>query len=187
MQLKSTHYCFSLQRIKAKIHVVQKLPRMENEGKLGELIFFRIRQTVNLSYFKTRLTRCRGVKVSYKLAGQANGEDGCCHLVKGIVSCLRAQENSCLITISHSSEYLTSLSELFQWQLVRFLSGLAFGHLLQSGTSQNATLQKRQEGHPIPLVTVIRQAVYKCCHRCGRNKTTWRWSKISVAKLLLWR
>ncbi len=108
--------------------------------------------------------------MSYKLARQANGEDGCCHLVKGIVSRLLAKKNSCLITISHSSEYLTSLSELFQWQVVRSLSGLAFGHLLQSGTSQNATLQKRQEGHPIPLVTITRQAVYKCCHRCGQNK-----------------
>ncbi len=90
-------------------------------------------------------------------------------LLRGL-SCLRVKENSCLITVSHSSEYLTSLSELFQWQLVRFLSGLAFGHLLQSGTSQNATLQKRREGHPIPLVTITRQAVYKCCHRCARNK-----------------
>lgn len=86
-----------------------------------------------------------------------NGEDGCCLLVKRIVSLLRVQENSRLITVPH---YLTSLSELFQWQACQVCPQWS-GHLLLSGTSQNATLQKCREGHSIPLVTIIRQAVHK--------------------------
>lgn len=84
---------------------------------------------------------------------KGNGEDGCC-----LLALLRVQENSRLITVPH---YLTSLSELFQWQACQVRPQWS-GHLLLSGTSQNATLQKCREGHSIPLVTIIRQAVHKC-------------------------
>lgn len=58
-----------------------------------------------------------------------NGEDGCCLLVKRIVSLLRVQENSRLITVPH---YLTSLSlSYFSGKLVRFvLSGLVICYCL---------------------------------------------------------
>ncbi len=124
--------------------------------------------------------------MSYKLARQANGEDGCCHLVKGIVSCPRVKKNAVLLQSLTLQSILTSLSELFQWQVVRSLSGPRFWSSVtvwdfsecNPSETSGRTSYSSGDNNKTSCVQVLPPMWPK--------QTTWQWSKISVAKLL-WR